>query len=145
MSKIEVEQELELAEMMVADLDKVFKKYAKSAQIEFDKRQEKIKSTKYFECSDVVDLQEFYGYGNITEEEYYAGLDFFKELELSKSRKSLIELHRQNIKEIRDKWKGTVKELQTELDEINGVVKDNRTYVEKLEAEERAERYSSLY
>ncbi|HBB28162.1 MAG TPA: hypothetical protein DC000_02745 [Clostridiales bacterium] len=145
MNKKEIEQELELAEMMVIDIEKIYKKYAKSAQTEAEKRQEKIKSIKYFDCNNQMELQELYGYGEITEEEYYTGIDFFKELELSKSRKSLIELHRQNIKELRDKWKGTVKELHEELDEISGVVKDKRTYVEKLEADERAQRYSSLY
>lgn len=59
---------------------------------------------------------------------------------------SCIELHRKNLKEIRDRWKGTVEELREELDEMDGTVKevDTRTAFEKLEAEERAERYTAL-
>jgi len=145
MNKRDIEREIELAEMMVADLEKIFKKYAKAAQAEAEARQERIKSTKYFSCSNVEELQTMYGYGELTEKEYYAGLDFFEELKLSNTRKSLIEQHRQNVKELRDRWKGTVLELTDELAELDGVKKGKPlTYIEQLEAKERNERYESM-
>lgn len=143
--KRELEQEIELAKMMVADLDKIFKKYAKAAMAASEARAEKIRFEKYKDCINAQELQELYGWGEISEDEYQAGLDFFYTQESRKSQLSLVEQHRKNVKELRDRWKGTAKELQQELDEVNGVVKDNRTFIEKLEHEERAARYTAKY
>lgn len=143
-SKREIDQEIELAQMMVADIDKVYKKYAKAALQAQEERLEKIRTEKYMECDTAEQLHELYGWGSVTLDEYEAGRDFFESREDRKKRLSFVEAHRKNLKEIRDRWKGTVIELQRELDEMNGVVEDKRTYVEKLEAEERAERYAAL-
>ena len=138
-----IEQEIELAKMMAADIDKVYKRYAKAALKAAQERTEKIRLEKYHGCVDVEELQDLYAYAEITLEEYDTGRDFFEEQQIRAKRLSLIEKHRQNLKDIRDRWKGTINELQQELDELNGVQKDTRTFVEKLEAQERAERYVS--
>lgn len=142
--KRDIEQSIELAKMMVTDIDKVYKKYAKAALKAAEDRAEKIRIESYRGCTTVNELHDLYGYGDITEDQYYEGKVFFETREERKTQLSFIEQHRKNLKDIRDKWKGTVKELQDELDHLNGVVKDTRTYVEKLEAEERAERYAAL-
>lgn len=139
-------QEIELAKMMSADIDKVYKKYAKAALKASEERAEKIKNEKYKDCTTAEELQDMYGYGEITLEEYDEGRDFLEAQEERKRQLSCIELHRNNLKEIRDRWKGTIMELREELDEVDGTVKevDTRTAFEKLEAEERAERYTAL-
>lgn len=145
-TKLEIEQEIELAKMMVADMDKVFKKYAKAAIEAEQKRQEKVRSEKYKDCDTGAELQELYGWGEITEDEYRSGLEFFDNKENRLKQLSLVEKHRKNLKEIRDRWKGTITELQQELgiDELNGVKKEQLTYVEQLEIEERNKRYASM-
>ncbi len=145
MSRKEIEIEIELANMMVADLDKIFKKYAKAAQAAAEARLENIRSKKYKDCDNKEELQELYGFGDLSEDEYYAGLDFFDEKETNQKRLSLIEQHRQNVKELRDRWKGTEKELKQELDELDGIVYEKpQTYVEKLKAQERQERFEAM-
>lgn len=60
---------------------------------------------------------------------------------------SLIEKHRKNLKEIRDNWKGTVIELQRELDELNGEKKEKQPKLnafERLEQERHTERLAAL-
>lgn len=143
--KQDIERDIELAHMMAADIDKVYKRYAKAALRAETDRLSRVVETKYMGCLSADELRDgLFAYGSITEDEYCAGIDFFEALGSREKQLSLIELHRKNLKEIRDRWKGTVKELQAELDELNGVVKDNRTFVEKLEAEERAQRYAQI-
>ncbi len=142
--KQDIERDIELAKMMADDIDKVYKKYAKGALQAQQERLEKIRNEKYHGCADAVELEELYAYGDITTEEYDAGRDWFNEQYTRMNQLSLVEQHRKNLKELRDKWKGTVNELIAELDELNGVRKDTRTYIEKLEAQERAERYAAL-
>lgn len=143
--KQEIENDIVLAGMMADDLDKMYKKYAKAALEAQNERINKIREEKYHGCSNADELHDLYGQDIITLDEYDAGRDFFDGQEERKRRMSFIERHRKNLKDLRDLWRGTVKELQEELDEMNGVVKDTRTYLEKLEAEERAERYKQLY
>jgi hypothetical protein len=140
----DIERDIELAKLMASDIDKVYKKYAKAALLAEQARAEKVRAEKYHDCTSVAELQNSYGYGEITLEEYDAGRDFFEAQEARGKQLSLVEHHRKNLREIRDRWRGTAIELQRELDEMNGVVKDERTYVEKLEAEECAERYAQM-
>lgn len=142
--KREIEQEIELAKMMADDIDKVYRKYAKAALEAQQERINKIRDEKYHGCSNADELHDLYGQDVITLDEYDAGRDFFDGQEIRKKQMSLVEHHRKNLKDMRDKWKGTVKELQEELNELNGVQKDTRTYIEKLESQERAERYAAL-
>ena len=139
-----IERDIVLAKMMADDIDKVFKKYAKAALKAAEERQEKFRDEKYHGCTTIAELQEIYGYGEMSLEEYEEGIDFINAREERKNQLSLVEQHRINLKYLRDNYKGTVKELQDELNKLEGVVKDNRSYVEKLEAEERAERYKNI-
>jgi hypothetical protein len=113
-----IEQELELAKMMVADLNRLYKKYAKAAQAKETERLERIRAEKFKECENEQELQELFGFGELTRDEYYSGLDFFDAKEKRRRQKSLIEQHRINLKEIRDLWKGTINERQDELNEM---------------------------
>lgn len=144
-TKQEIEQEIELAEMMAADIDKVYKKYAKAALEAEQKRLEAAKETIYMGCQDKDELQELYGFGDLTEEEYYGGIEYFDSMNTRKKQLSLIEKHRQNLKDIRNRWKGTVKELKEELEELGGVkVQQPMNYIEQLEQQERQERYLAM-
>jgi hypothetical protein len=142
--KQELEQDIELAQMMVDDMDKVYNKYARAAYSKQQERIEQVRNEKYKGCENVEELRDLYGYGDMSEDEYYAGISFFESREIRKSQLSLIEKHRVNLKEIRDRWKGTVNELGAELDVINGVVKDTRTYIQIIDAQERTKRYALL-
>jgi len=141
----DIEQEIELAKMMAADIDKAYKKYAKAALQAQQDRLEKIRSEKYKGCFTFEELQMAYGYGEITIDEYDEGRDFFATMQTRESQLSLIEKHRKNLKQIRDNWKGTVIELQRELDELNGKQKERPlTAFERLEQERRTDRLESL-
>lgn len=144
MVKSEIEQEIELAKMMAADIDKVFKKYAKAALEAEQKRLEKIRTEKFMDCENVQELQDLFGWGDLTEDEYRKGIEFFEGREDRRKRLSLTERHRANLKEVRDRWKGTIEELQQELDEMDGVVKEQLTYIEQLERQEREEQYRAM-
>jgi hypothetical protein len=141
----EIEQEIELAKMMAADIDKIYKKYAKATLQAQQDRLEKIRAEKYKGCSTVEELQMAYGYGEITIDEYDEGRDFLAAMKARESQLSLIEKHRRNLKGIRDNWKGTVIELQRELDELGGKQKEKPLNAfEMLEEERRADRLESL-
>lgn len=142
--KQELEQDIELAKMMVTDIDKIYRKYAKAALQATEERVKRIRSEKYHGCTTVEDLQDLYGYGDITMDEYDAGRDFLQAREDRMKQLSLVELHRKNLKDLRNRWKGTVNELQEELDELNGVKKEQLSYVKQLEKKERAERYAAM-
>ena len=143
-SAAQIEREIELARMMAEDMDKVFRKYAKSALEAENRRTEKIRNERFMGCATERDLQDIYGYAGITEDEYYAGLEFLESREERKKQLSIVELHRRNVKDIRDRWKGTVRELQAELNELNGVIPDARNAFEKSEAAERADRAANM-
>lgn len=143
--KQKIEQDIELAKMMAADIDKIYKKYAKAALKAQQERFDKIRDKKYRGCSNVEELHDLYGADEITLDEYDAGRDFFEGQEKRKAQMSLIEQHRKNLKDIRDKWNGTAKELQEELDEINGVIKEKPLNAfERLEQDRRNERLAAL-
>lgn len=141
----DTEQEIELAKMMAADIDKVYKQYAKAALQAQQDRLEKIKAEKYKGYSSEEELHTAYGYGEFTIDEYDEGRDFLAALKTRELQLSLIEKHRKNLKEIRNKWKGTVIELQRELDELNGAKKQTKLNAfERREQKERAERLAAL-
>lgn len=143
--KQELERDIELAKMMAADIDKVYKKYAKAAIEAQQARFIKIQNEKYYGCSNADELHDLYGADEITLDEYDAGRDFFEGQDKRKAQMSLIEQHRKNLREIRDNWKGTVKELQEELDDLNGVIKEKPLDAfERLEQENRTERLAAL-
>lgn len=135
----EMEQELELAALMVKDLKKLWSSYAKKA---LQARQEReLKQTKkgFLDCETREELIDVYGYGEMDEDTYHRGLNYFNNPE--KVELSVIELHRKNIKEILSRWEGTIKELQ---EEIEPQIKQRENAFEKLEREEREERYKNM-
>lgn len=141
----DIEQEIELAKMMAADIDKIYKKYAKAALQAQHDRLEKIRSEKYKDCSNVEELTYLYGFGEFTIDEYDAGREFFESQKTRAQQLTLIEAHRKNLKEIRDRWRGTVNELQAELNELNGVKKEKSLNAfQRLEQESHAERLAAL-
>lgn len=139
------EKDIELAKMMAADIDKVYHKYAKAALKAFEEREERIRNERYHGCADEEELRNLYGYAEITLDEFDKGRAFFESTEERKKQLSVIELHRRNLKEIRDRWKGTIVELQRERDEMNGIKKPMKLNAfEKRELELREERIAAL-
>ena len=106
----EIELELELAKLMVKDLEKLWKSYAKKALQAKQERETRQVKKGFMDCETREELIDLYGYGEIDEDTYNRGLDYFDNPE--KPEMSTIELHRKNIKEILSRWKGTVIELQ---------------------------------
>lgn len=135
----EIEQERVLAQLMVDDLDRLYKKYQKSAYKAQKEREAKRIEKEFKGCKSAQELQDLYGYGDITIDELERGIEYFRQ---DKVQYSTIELHRKNIKELRDRWRGTVNELKEELNELLGVEK--LSYVEELELSEREERYKQI-
>ncbi len=143
--KEEFEQNIVLAKMMADDIDKVYRKYAKAALKASEEREEKIRNEKYHGCANIEELQNLYGYAEITLDEFDEGCAFLEAREERKKQLSIIELHRVNLKDIRDRWKGTIKESQDELDEINGVEKPVKLNAfERRDLELREERLATL-
>lgn len=135
----EIERELEIAKLMVADLEKLWKSYAKKALQAKQERETRQIKKGFLNCETREELIDLYGYGEINDETYQRGLDYFDNPE--KPELSIIELHRRNIKELLNGWKGTVKELQEEL---TPTVKQSENLFEKMDRLEREERYKNM-
>lgn len=143
--KQEIENDIILARMMADELDKAYKKYAKAALEVQKERFNRIRDEKYHGCTNADELHDLYGCDEITLEEYDAGRDFFEGQEARMRQMSFVERHRKNLKDLRDRYKGTAKELQEELDDLNGVVKEKPLNAfERLEQEDRNERLAVL-
>ena len=135
----EIVLELELAKLMVKDLEKLWKTYAKKALQAKQEREMRQVKKGFLDCETKAELVDLYGYGEIDEDTYNRGLDYFDNPE--KPELSTIELHRKNIKEILSRWKGTVMELQYEL---NPPVEDTENAFDKAARLEREERYKNM-
>lgn len=134
-----IEEDLELAKLMVSDLEKLWNSYAKKALQAKQERETKQAKKGFLDCETKEELIDLYGYGDIDEETYQRGLDYFDNPE--KPKLSVIELHRKNIKELLGRWQGTVKELQEEL---NPQIPQTETVFEKMDRLDREERYKNL-
>ena len=110
----EIEQEIELSKLMIKDLERLWKSYAKKALIAKQERELKQDKKGFLEYETYEDLHDAYGGGYIDEETFYRGVDYFKNFGKSPEL-SVIEKHRQRIKEILNREKGTLKELSEEL------------------------------
>ena len=113
----EIEQEILIAELIVKDLDGLYKKYRKAA---YEAREERIAhdfERNFMGSKTVSELQDMYGYGEITRSEYEQGVDY---LESYRPELSIVELHRKELKDMRDNWRGTIKELMGEIDTLKG-------------------------
>jgi len=135
----EIEKELELAKLMVKDLERLWKSYAKKALQAKQERETRQVKKGFLDCETKEELIDLYGYGEIDEDTYNRGLDYFDSPE--KPELSIIELHRKNIKEMLGRWRGTIMELQEEL---NPQVKDTENIFEKMDRLEREERYKNM-
>lgn len=134
-----IEEELELAKLMVKDLEKLWKSYAKKALQARQERETNQVKKGFHDCETKEELIDLYGYGDIDSETYQRGLSYFDTPD--KPKLSTIELHRKNIKDMLNRWKGTVNELKEEL---NPSVKDTENIFEKMDRLEREERYKNM-
>ncbi|MEG2429031.1 MAG: hypothetical protein RSA99_01480 [Oscillospiraceae bacterium] len=137
----EIKEELQLAELMVKDLQRLWNSYAKKALIAKQERELKQEKKGFMECENIEELADAFGYGEMSEEIYYKGLEYFENAD-KPPKQSIVELHRKNIKKILDNWKGTVKMLNDELNPPEK--KEEETVFEKIEREEREERYNAF-
>lgn len=110
----EIEQEIELSKLMIKDLERLWKSYAKKALIAKQERELKQDKKGFLEYETYEELHDAYGGGYIDEKTFYRGIDYFKNLDKSPEL-SVIEKHRQRIKEMLNREKGTLKELSEEL------------------------------
>lgn len=140
-NKQEIERELELAKLMAADLEKLWKSYAKKALASKQEREYKQRKRGFLEYDRVEDLIDAWGGAYIDEDTYYRGLAYF-EAQNKPPELSVIEAHRKNIKDLLERWKGTIRELDEELCPPNKGPKENA--FEKMARLEREERYRSL-
>lgn len=137
----EILRELESAELMVKDLKRIWKSYAKKALIAKTERELKQDKKGFLEYETLDELIDGYGWGNIDEETYYRGLEYFENLK-KPPQKSVIEEHRANIKELLSRYEGTVIELNAELNPVEKVKEENA--FERREREEREEQNSDI-
>ena len=139
--KLEIKQEIELAELMVKDLEKLWKSYAKKAQAAKEERERRQEKKGFLEYETLEQLIEAYGWGYIDEETYNRGRQYFEDLKKPPER-SIIEIHRSRIKELVNRYKGTVIELEEELNPPEKKREENA--FEKREREIREERVAAM-
>ena len=139
--KKEILQEIELAELLVKDLEKAWKSYAKKALEAKQERETKQEKKGFLEYETKEELIEAYGYDSIDEETYYRGLEYFENLK-KPPELSTIEKHREVLKSMINNAKGTIKELNEELEPEEK--KHVETAFERAERLEREEKLSAL-
>lgn len=139
--KHEIERDLELAKLMVKDLEKLWKSYAKKAQAAKEERERRQEKKGFLEYETREDIIEAYGWGNIDEDTYRRGLEYFENLE-KPPEKTIIEMHRNRIKELVNRYKGTIIELEEELNPPEKKHEENA--FEKRERELREERIAAM-
>ncbi len=110
----EIETEIELSKLMIKDLERLWKSYAKKALVAKQERELRQDKKGFLEYESYEELHEAYGGGYIDEETFYRGMEYFKNLN-KPPELSVVEKHRQRIKEMLNKEKGTLKELSEEL------------------------------
>lgn len=137
----EILRELESAELMVKDLKRIWMSYAKKALIAKTERELKQDKKGFLEYETLDELIDGYGWGNIDEETYYRGLEYFENLK-KPPQKSVVEEHRANIKELLSRYEGTVIELNAELNPVEKVKEENA--FERRERELREEQNSDI-
>lgn len=134
--------ELELARLMVKDLEKLWKSYAKKAQAAKEERERRQEKKGFLEYETLEELTEAYGYAVIDEETYIRGQDYFKSLSNKAAERSLTETHRERIKELLNRYKGTVEYLEEELDPPKD--KDPENGFEAYDREQRNKRCEEM-
>lgn len=137
----EIKRELELAELMVKDLKRLWQSYAKKAFAAKQERELKQDKKGFLDYETVEELQEGYGWAMIDDETYQRGIEFFENLK-KPPQKSIVEGHRANIKELINRYEGTVIELKSELNPIEKAKEENA--FQKRERELREQKHSAL-
>ncbi len=140
--KDDISEELELAEMMVKDLNKIWKSYAKKALEAKQAREIKEEKKGFLQYETVEELiNEGWGFGEIDEDTYYRGLEYFESLK-APPKISVIEQYRNRIKEMISNWEGTINELNEELNPTNKKPEEN--IFDKMDREERQKKQEGL-
>lgn len=139
--KREVKRELELATLMVKDLQRLWSSYAKRALIAKQERELKQDKKGFLEYETEAELIEAWGGAYIDEDTYRHGLEYFESIKRPPSL-SVIEEHRRNIQTLLNRWKGTVETLTEELNPKENIPKES--IFDKMAREERQERYRSM-
>lgn len=132
-TKREIAEDIEISEMFVKDLERLWKSYSKKALIAKQERELKQEKKGFLDCETKQELIDLYGYGEIDDDTYYRGLDYFDSLN-EPPELSAIEKYRVRLKDLINREKGTIKELNDELNPV-----------EKKQPEENAfDRYDRL-
>lgn len=138
---IELELELEAATLMVKDLDKLWKSYAKKALMAKQERELRQEKKGFLEYENENELADGYGWAEIDEDTYNRGIEYFENLKKPPVL-SVIEQHRKNVLELLNLWKGTVSELRNELHPTEIIPEENA--FDKLARLEREERFQEM-
>lgn len=139
--KREIEREIELAKLMVKDLKKLWSSYATKAFLAKQERESRQAKKGFLEYETVEELIDAWGGAYIDEDTYYRGIEYFENLN-KPPQQSVIEQHRTNIKEILNRYEGTLLELNDELNPPTKVKEENA--FERRERELRDERCKNI-
>ncbi len=139
--KEDIQEELELTEMMVKDLNKIWKSYAKKALEAKQARELKQEKKGFLQYETVEELIEGWGFGEFDEDTYYRGLEYFESL-TAPPKISVIEKHRNRIKQMINDGEGTIKMLNEELNPQSKKPEEN--IFEKMDREESQKRQETL-
>ncbi len=135
--KLEIQEEIEMAELMVKDLTKIWKSYAKKALEAKTERELKQEKKGFLDCENENELQELYGFGEIDDDTYHRGLEYFKNAK-KPPKLSVIERHRKRVKDLLDNEKGTLIELKRELEPEEAKQEENGfEYYDRINREKR--------
>lgn len=135
----QIKEEIILSEMLAKDLERLWKSYAKKALVAKQERELKQEKNGFLECETEQELIDLYGYGDIDDETYYCGLDYFKNLK-KPPELSAIEKYRTKLKELINREKGTIIELNEELSPTEKQPEENAfARYDRLRRKERVE------
>lgn len=137
----EIKTEIEVAELMVKDLKRLWNSYAKKALIAKQERELKQDKIGFLEYESVEELHDGFGFGDIDEDTYYRGVEYFESLK-NPSKQSSVEEHRKNLKDLIKLWEGTIIALNEELNPTEKAQKENA--FERRERELKEERNSNI-
>lgn len=138
---VEIERELEIANLMVKDLQRLWESYARKALVAKQERELRQEKKGFLEYETERELIDAWGGAYIDEETYRRGLAYFENLKKSPTL-SVVERHRKNIGALLNLWKGTVSELNGELYPEESELEENA--FEKMDRQEREERYRNM-
>lgn len=139
--KKEIAREIEIAKLMVKDLERIYKSNAKKALAAKQERELKQEKQGFIEYETEAELIDAWGGAYIDEDTYRRGIEYFENLK-KPPLPSVIEQHRKNIEELMDWWNGTIAELTEELYLAEKMPEENA--FGKMDRIEREERYRNM-